>query len=85
MKFKVEGTFTVDGTACVMGRRSGAGDFSVSSSSTLDGVPILQRLEMPRKLLRPEHGLDDNVFVFALANPADLARFHKYDVVELLP
>lgn len=45
----------------------------------------MQRLEMPRKLLRPERGLDENVFVFALANPVDLARFHKYDVVELLP
>ncbi len=85
MKFKVEAVFTVEGTACVMGRRNGADDFSISSSSTLDGVPILQRLEIPRKLLRPEHGLDDNVFVFALANPAELARFHKYDVVELLP
>jgi hypothetical protein len=85
MKFKVEATFTVDGTACVMGRRSGSGDFAVSSSSTLDGVPILQRLEVPRKLLRPEQGLDDNVFVFSLANAADLARFHKYDVVELVP
>ena len=85
MKFKVEATFTVDGTACVMGRRNGAGDFSVSNSSTLDGVPILQRLEIPRKLLRPEHGLDDDVFVFALVNLADLARFQKYDVVELLP
>ncbi len=85
MKFKVEATFTVEGTACVMGRRSGTGDFSVSSSSTLDGAPLLQRLEIPRKLLRREHGLDDNVFVFSLVNPADLARFHKYDVVELLP
>jgi hypothetical protein len=85
MKFKVEATFAVDGTACVAGRRSGGGDFKLSSSSTLDGVPLLQSLEIPRKLLRPEHGLDDNVFVLALANSADLARFHKYDVVELVP
>jgi hypothetical protein len=85
MKFKVEATFTVDGTACVMGRRSGGGSFTVSISSTLDGVPIVQRLGIPHKLLRPKHGLDDNVFVFALASSADLGRFHKYDVVELVP
>ena len=85
MKFKIEATFTVDGTACVMARRNGDVDFSVSSESRLDGVPLQQFLEIPRKLLRPEHGLDKNVFVFALADSADLSRFHKYDVVELIP
>jgi hypothetical protein len=85
VKFKVEATFTVDGTAIVVARRGGDGEFSVSSSSRLDGVPLQQLLEIPRKLLRPEHGLDKNVFSFALADPADLSRFHKYDVVELVP
>ena len=85
MKFKVEATFTVDGTACVMARASGGGDFVVSNSSRLNGVPLQQRLQIPRKLLRPEHGLDMNVFVFALADSADLSRFQKYDVVELIP
>jgi len=85
VRFKVEATFTVDGTACVVARRNGDADFSVSSSSRLDGVPLRQRLEIPRKLLRPEHGLDKNVFVFTLADPADLWRFQKYDVVELTP
>ena len=59
--------------------------FAVSSLSRLDGVPLQQRLEIPRKLLRPEHGLDTNVFVFTLEDPADLSRFQKYDVVELIP
>ena len=85
MKFKVEATFTVDGTACVMARRSGGRDFVVSSSSRLDGVLLQQRLEIPRKLLKPENGLDMDVFVFALADRADLPRFQKHDVVELTP
>ena len=85
MKFKIEATFSVDGTACVAARRMGDGDFSVSASSRLDGVPLQQRLEVPRKLLRPEHGLDLNMFVFTLADSAALSRFHKHDVVELIP
>jgi hypothetical protein len=85
MKFKVEGTFTVDGKACVIARRGGAGDFSLSGSSKLDGVPVLERLEVPPKLQRRELGLDRNVFAFVLADPAALLRFRKYDVVELTP
>lgn len=85
MKFKIEATFTVDGTACVVARRGGGGDFAVSTSSRLGGVLLQQRLEIPRKLLRPEHGLDMDVFVFALADTADLQRFQKYDVVEFTP
>ena len=85
MKFKIEATFSVQGTACVAARRIEGGDFSVSALSSLDGVPLQQLLEIPRKLLRPEHGLDLNVFVFALADSGALSRFHKHDVVELIP
>lgn len=73
MKFKVEATFLVEGTACVVARRMEAGEFSVSPSSRLGGVPLQQLLEIPRKLLRPAHGLDLDVFVFALAEPAALS------------
>lgn len=85
MKFKIEATFTVDGTACVVARRSGDGDFSVSSSSRLDGVPLQQLLEIPRARPWSQQLADMNVFVFALADSADLFRFQKYDVVELIP
>jgi hypothetical protein len=85
MKFKVEAAFSVDDTACVAARRIEGGDFSLSASSRLDGVPLQQLLEIPRKLLRPEHGLDLDMFVFALADSAALSRFHKHDVVELTP
>lgn len=86
MKFKVEATFTIDGKACVVARRTvGAGDFCLSSLSKLDGVPVLEQLQIPRKYRRPELGLDADVFGFVLADPAALVRFHKYDVVDLTP
>ncbi len=80
VKFKIQGTFTVDDKACVFGRPDRDGDFTVASSSRLDGVPLLERLEIPPKLRRPEL---DSVVGFILADPAALSRFHKFDVVEL--
>ena len=82
MKFKIEATFSIDGKTCVAGRIAGNTDFKISSSSRLDGVPILERLEIPPKLRRPL--LKDAVF-FAFAAPEAAQRFHKYDVVELTP
>lgn len=84
MKFKVEATFIVDGEPCVAARCAG-GDFSVSSSSRLDGVPLLQHLELARILQRPALGQNMNLFVFVLGDLTALARFQKYDVVELSP
>ena len=82
MKFKIEATFTIDGKICVAGRIAGDTDFKISSSSRLDDVPILERLEIPPKLRRPL--LKDAVLI-AFAAPEAAQRFHKYDVVELTP
>jgi hypothetical protein len=82
VKFKIEATFTADGKAFVVGQPAGDVSFAVSSSSRLDGVPLMERLEIPRKLRRPEL---ENMIGLILADPAALSRFHKYDVVEFTP
>ena len=85
MKFKIEATFSIDGKTCVAGRIAGDTDFKISSSSRLDGVPILERLEIPPKLGRLGRPLFKNAVFFAFAAPEATQRFHKYDVVELIP
>jgi hypothetical protein len=82
VKFKIEATFSIDGKTCVAGRIAGDQSFKISSSARLDGVPILERLEIPPKLRRP---LLKNAVFFAFAAPEAVQRFHKYDVVELTP
>ena len=82
VKFRIEATFSIDGKTCVAGRTAEDTDFKISSSSRLDGVAILERLEVPPKLRRP---VLKNAVFFVLAAPDALQRFHKYDVVELTP
>jgi len=82
VKFKIEATFSIDGKTCVAGRLAGDTDLKISSSSRLDGVPILKRLEIPPKLRRP---LLKNAVFLAFAAPEAAQLFHKYDVVELTP
>jgi hypothetical protein len=81
MKFKIEATFTADGKAFVVGKPSGDASFTVSSSSRLDGMPLMERLEIPCELRRPEL---ENMIGLVLADPAASSRFHKYDVVEFV-
>ena len=85
MKFKIEYLCSVEGTALVMARQLESGDFALSSSARLGGVPLQQLLEIPRKLIRPGGLLDTSVMVFALSNSADSSRLSKGDVVELIP
>jgi len=85
VKFRIEGVFTVEGTAGVMARQIEPGDFSISPSSRLGGVRLQQFLDIPRKLKRPDGSLDLEIFAFTLADPADSSRLSKNDVVELVP
>jgi hypothetical protein len=84
MKFKVEATLSIEGTACVMARPIEKGEFSVTSSSRLGGVSVQEFLEIPRKVKEGRALLLD-VFVFALAESADLSLFQKHQIVELIP
>jgi hypothetical protein len=84
MKFKIETTLSVEGTAIVAARRIDAGEFSVSASSRLGGVRVQRLLEIPSKLLKPGRALLVDLFVFELADSADLSRLQKHDVVELI-
>jgi hypothetical protein len=72
---QVESATTVGGRPCVLARLLGpAGDFVVNRDSTLQGAPLEEFLDAPRKVdAHGEPRLD--VFAFRLRHARDLDRF----------
>jgi hypothetical protein len=58
------------------------GDFAVSASSRLGGVPIQPSLSHPRAL-KPDGNPDLDIFAFVLAKSQDAERFSLGQIVEL--
>jgi hypothetical protein len=82
VKFKVEFVYPHEHGAYLFARRLELGDFSVSSSSRLGGVPIQPHLSQPRKL-KPDGSPDLDVFAFILSQRDDAKRFTIDQIVEL--
>ena len=84
MKFKVEFVYRQEHGPYLFARRMEDGDFSVSASSRLGGVPIQPSLSLPRKL-KPDGSPDLDVFAFVLTERQDAERFSVGQIVELVP
>ncbi len=82
MRFKVELVCTHESGPYLFARRLEAGDFSLSPSSRLGGVPIHPSLTQPRKL-RPDSSPDLDVFTFVLTQRQDADRFSVGQIVEM--
>lgn len=83
MKFKIEFVYKHESGPYLFARRLESGDFSVSASSRLGGVPIHPSLTQPRKL-KPDGSRDLDVFAFVLAGRQDAERFYVGQIVELV-
>lgn len=82
MKFQVEFVHRHESGSYLFARHLEAGDFTLSASSRLGGVPIQPVLSQPRKL-RPDGSPDLDVFAFVLADRQDADRFSAGQIVEL--
>jgi len=59
-------------------------DFRVTPGSTLDGIPVKPRVDLPRRL-RPDGTVDLEYFQFELVDSADLNRIRRGPEVLLEP
>jgi hypothetical protein len=82
VKFKVEYVGKSETSSYLFARRLEPGDFSVSGSSRLGGVPIRPSISSPRAL-KPDGSPDLDVFAFILAESQDAERFSVGQTVEL--
>ncbi len=83
-RFEIEHILILDAGVAVIARQRGHGDFTVTSSSTLGGVPLRGHLDVPRKLL-PNGSPDLELFAFQLANREDASRLAIGQAADLVP
>lgn len=82
MQVKVESLLSVKGICYVIVRQIESGEFSVSVTTRLNGVPLLPICTQPRKL-RANGSLDLEVYVLALESSSDSILFTEGQIVEL--
>ena len=83
-RFEIEQILVLDAGVAVLARRQGASDFTITSSSTLGGVPLREHLDIPRKLL-PDGSPDLEFFAFQLAHREDASKLAVGQVADLVP
>jgi hypothetical protein len=83
MKFRIEYIATKERPAYLFARQVEPGQFSVSQTSRLGGVPIKPRISCPRALT-PSGQPDGTIFTFVLATANDLPKLAVGQVVELV-
>jgi hypothetical protein len=82
VKFKVEFILKLDSGSYVFARQLGVGNFSVSASSRLGGVPIQPSLSQPRAAM-PDGSPDLDIWAFVMREPQDAEKFSVGQTVEL--
>lgn len=84
MKFEVEGTFVVKSRfqAMVLVRQVTPGDWTLSPTSTLDGIAIEKWTDIPRALDANGKQRFD-IFAFCLCDPAQISHFSHGQMLEL--
>jgi hypothetical protein len=82
VKFRIEFIARRERPAYFFARQLEVGNFTVSTSSLLGGVPIKPYVSQPRALT-PDGKPDLSVFVFALATANDLPKLKVGQEVEL--
>lgn len=82
MKFRIEFVALRERPAYLFARQLEAGNFAVTTSSRLGGVPIKPYVSQPRALT-PGGKPDLSVFVFVLATANDLPKLTVGQEVEL--
>lgn len=83
MKFRIEYLAKKEQPSYVFARQLDAGDFLLTPSSRLGGVPIRQQISSPRSLT-PDGKPDLTVFAFVLVAANDLPKLAVGQVVELV-
>jgi len=84
IKFRIEYISEYGPVVYLLARQLDKGNFSLSPSSKLGGVLIKPFLSQPRKL-RDDGSLDQEVFVFVLAEKHERAKFFIGQIVEFSP
>lgn len=82
MKFRIEYLAKQERPCYVFARQLESGDFLLTPSSRLGGVPIRQQVSSP-KALTPHGETDRMVFAFVLVTASDLPKLTIGQVVEL--
>jgi hypothetical protein len=84
VKFRVEYIFTSERPVSLIARQLGAGDFSLTTSPRLGGVPIQRTLSQPRAQ-NPDGTPDFSVFLFTLTDARNVKEFYVGQIIELEP
>jgi hypothetical protein len=82
MRFRIEFVAQRERPAYVFARQLEAGNFTVSTTSRLGGVPIKPYVSQP-SALKPDGKPDLSVFTFVLATANDLAKLKVGQEAEL--
>lgn len=82
MRFRIEFIAQRERPAYLFARQLEAGNFTVSATSRLGGVPIKPHVSQPRAL-RPDGKPDLSVFTFVLATANDLPKLKVGQEAEL--
>ena len=82
MQFQIEQVLKLRDRSVVFVRQLGSGDFALSESPKLGGVPIVRYIGVPRKL-KADGTQDFGIFGFTLVSPEDAEQLVEGEVVEL--
>ena len=82
MKFEITSIFVKQRPVTLFARQLGAGEFTLSDSPMLGGVPIGRYVSQPRSIT-PDGQPDLSQFSFALSTASDLPKFAVGQIVEL--
>lgn len=82
MKFEITYIFEKQRPVTLFARQIGTGDFTLSDSPMLGGVPIKRYVSQPRSIT-PDGKPDLSQFAFVLCTAHDLPRLGVGQIVEL--
>ena len=82
MKFEITYIFEKQRPVTLFARQLGAGEFSLSESPMLGGVPIKRYVSQPRSIT-PDGKPDLSQFSFVLSSANDLPKLGVGQIVEL--
>lgn len=82
MKFEITYIFEKQRPVTLFARQLGAGEFTLSDSPMLGGVPIKRYVSQPRAIT-PDGKPDLSQFSFVLSTGSDLAKLAVGQIVEL--
>lgn len=81
-RFEIEYVMAEENWGIVVARQLDRGDFLLGPHSTLGGLRVTERLDIPRRAL-PNRELDLRCFAFQLVEPGDASALAVGQVVEL--